>query len=164
MPITTSILSFSSSSTSSSSSWLAYCHSLQARQSQARHDQRIALLFELDNLETKLQHMLVLERHSALGQLRHGDNMSQFVFGLKPPHTYTQCCGPSNVPGSTKMFPKPREYMWWRNAHFLLPYYCLGHTLHAYVLFCALTLPLFGALCASKNRTHKFMRHGLDSL
>jgi hypothetical protein len=33
----------------------------------AHHNQCIAFLFELDNLEAKLQHMLVLEQCSALG-------------------------------------------------------------------------------------------------
>ncbi len=39
-------------------------------------DWHIAFLFELDDLQTKLQRMLALERHSALGRLRHGDSTS----------------------------------------------------------------------------------------
>jgi hypothetical protein len=38
---------------------------------------------KLDNLEAKLQRMLTLERCSALGQLRHGDNTNRFAFGLR---------------------------------------------------------------------------------
>jgi hypothetical protein len=55
------------------------------------------------------------------------------------------------------MFPDPKKYMRWHDMHFS-PRYCLKHRLWAYVLFCASTLPLFGALCVSKNRTHKFIR------
>jgi hypothetical protein len=79
-------------------------------------------------------------------------------FGLRPPRTHMHCYNPFSVLGSTKMFPKPKEYMCWHNTHFLLPYCRLGHTLHAYVLLCAMTLPLFGALCESENKMHKFMR------
>ncbi len=46
---------------------------------QAAHtcdDRHIAFLFELDDLQTKLQRMLALEWHSALGRLRHGDSMN----------------------------------------------------------------------------------------
>jgi hypothetical protein len=100
-------------------------------------------------LEVKLKRMLALERHSALGRLRHGDSTSQSTFGLKPPRTHTCCCDLFGVPESTKMFPKPREYMWWRDTHFLRPGCHLQHTLHAYVLFCVLTLPLLGAHCVS---------------
>jgi len=124
----------------------------------AHHDRRIAFLFEFDNFKAKLQHMFALERCSALGRLKHGDNTSRSAFGLRPPRTHKHYYSLLGVPGSTKMFPKPKEYMQWCTTHFLPPFCHLGHTLHAYVLFCALILPLFGALCASKNRMHKFMR------
>ncbi len=77
----------------------------------ARHDQRIAFLFKLNSLETKLQRMLVLERHNALGRLRHGDGMSQSTFGLRPSHTHTHCYSPLDVPENTKMFQEPKKYM-----------------------------------------------------
>jgi len=48
----------------------------------AHHEQHIAFLFELDNLEAKLQCMLALQRTSALGRLRHGDSTSWSAFGL----------------------------------------------------------------------------------
>jgi len=105
--------------------------------------------------------MLALEQRKALGQFKHGDNTSQSTFGLRPPHTHMHCCGPLGVLESTKMFLEPRKYMRWHDTHFLRPYYYLRHTLCAYVLFCASTLPLFGAFYASKNRMLKFMRHVL---
>ncbi len=71
------------------------------------------------------------------------------------------CCSPLGVPESMKMFLEPKEYMRWRDTHFLPPCCHLGQTMRAYVLFCTSTIPLFGALCVSKNRTHKFMRHVL---
>jgi hypothetical protein len=102
--------------------------------------------------------MFALERHSALGRFIHDDSTNRFAFGLRPPCTHTHCCSLLGVFRSTKMFLEPKEYMWWSDTHFLPPWCYLGHTLRAYVLFCALMLPLFDALCASKNRTHKFMR------
>jgi len=60
------------------------------------------------------------------------------------------------------MFLEPREYIQWHNTHFLRPSCCLGHTLRTYILFCAPTLLLFGAFCVFRNRTHKFMKHGLE--
>jgi len=105
--------------------------------------------------------MLALEWRNALGRFRHGDNTNQSTFGLRPPHTHMHCCGPLGVLGSMKMFLEPIKYMRWHDTHFLRPCYRPRHTLCAYVLFCALTLPLFGAFCASKNGTHKFMKHAL---
>ncbi len=54
--------------------WAAVLHTEQA--AHACDDWHIAFLFELDNLQTKLQRMLALERRSALGRLRHGDSTS----------------------------------------------------------------------------------------
>jgi hypothetical protein len=79
-------------------------------------------------------------------------------------HSLLSRYGPLGVSGNTKMFPDPRKYMRWHDMHFP-PRCCrLKHRLWAYVLFCASTLPLFGALCASKNRTHKIMRPGYDGI
>ncbi len=101
--------------------------------------------------------MLVLEQCSVLGQLRHGNNTSQFAFGLRPLHVHIHCYGPRGVLRSTKCSKSPKNTC----SGATHTSYRLGHTLCAYVLFYASTLLLFGALCASKNRTHKFMRLGL---
>jgi hypothetical protein len=98
--------------------------------------------------------MLVFEQCSVLVRLRHGNNMSQFAFGLRPLCIHIQYYGLLGVFGSTKCSKNPKNTCG-GTTH---TSYCLGHTLCTYVLFCASKLLLFGALCASKNRTHKFMR------
>jgi len=127
---------------------LAMVHAKQAMHT--RHNWPITFLFELNNLEAKFQRILALERCSAFSRLRDGDSTSWFAFGLRPPHTHTHYYDPFDVLRSTKIFLEPRKYMRWCDTHFLPPCCCLGHTLRAYVLFCALMLASFGALCAFK--------------
>lgn len=112
----------------------------------AHHDQCIAFLFKLDDLEAQLQHMLVLERRSALGQLRHDDSTSLFAFGLRPPHIHT-LLWPFGCVESTKMFPEPREYMRWCNMHFLPPCCRVGHTTRICLILCVDITFIWCTLC-----------------
>jgi hypothetical protein len=103
--------------------------------------------------------MLVLEQRSVLGQLRHGDSTSLFAFGLRPPHIHTHCCGPLGVSKVRKCSQSPKNTCGGATCTSYRPV-VVWDTLRAYVLFCVSTLPLFSALCVSKNRTHKFTRLG----